>query len=468
MDWKKWKTTLRENYKSKSLSLGYKEIQKGKQILDKFVSENNQFILFDLETSGLTEDFLKKSKERQPEQITEIAGLVINLKLQDGKLSIEKGDNVDYFVELKDFVKARLDKNSEEYKKHILHKVNISIQKMNLKKPIPPLSDFDQIDMLPEQAEGFEWRKSGEQWSKKEKVFNVKNNAQKAYNSAINFDTTKVLELTKYYENEDKPKLDERQAIIQFLKFIKKYPNAVLSGQNIEGFDLKFLDQRMKDYNLGSFSQHNRKFFDTIHVARNILHPALEQMENFFSSKVEEINSQLQDQSNIDQELLENEDTEQVFSSIINKGEDFINSYPEEQRELAKLKFIFTVLLTKTKQTREELYNKDTKRYTSSQGPLSTVFRIKTDNWHNALADVEMLSGLFTSMYNLIDFATKYVGGALTEEIIQEMEPYQQYVAAKHPASKKRLTGHGKNKDKSSPYKVKLSYKRGKSAPPAG
>ena len=33
---------------------------------------------------------------------------------------------------------------------------------------------------------------------------------------------------------------------------------------------------------------------------------------------------------------------------------------------------------------------------------------------------------------------------------------------------KMRLIGHGKNKDKSSPYKFKPSMKRGKSAPPGG
>jgi hypothetical protein len=59
------------------------------------------------------------------------------------------------------------------------------------------------------------------------------------------------------------------------------------------------------------------------------------------------------------------------------------------------------------------------------------------------------------------------------EEIIQEvlslfveMEPYQRMVTAKHPAAKERLTGGGEVKDKSTPYKIKLSLKRGKSAPP--
>jgi hypothetical protein len=48
----------------------------------------------------------------------------------------------------------------------------------------------------------------------------------------------------------------------------------------------------------------------------------------------------------------------------------------------------------------------------------------------------------------------------------EEMEPYQRIVTAKHPAAKARLTKGGKVKDKSTPYKVKLSLKRGKSAPP--
>lgn len=466
MDWQKWKSVLLESYDSKTLKLGYNEIQKGKQILDNFISNNNKFILFDLETSGLTEDYLKdKSAERQQEQITEIAGLLIELSLDNGKLTIKKGDSVDYFVDLKDFVKARLDKDSEAYKKHVLHKINIAIQKLNLKQQIPLLTDFSQIKDLPEEAEGFKWDKQGEKWSKKPNTAKVKSTAEKAFTSATNFDTAKVLELTKYYDNEDKPKVEEKQALIKFLKFIKQYPDAVLAGQNISGFDLKFLDQRMKEYRLDSLSQHNRKFLDTIDIARKLLHPALKQMEDYFTSKLEEIDTELEDISKIDESLVENEE---IFSSIMSKGEDFVNSYPEEKRDLAKLKFIFTILSNKTRQTREELYNKETKRYTSSQGPLATVFKIKTDNWHNALADVEMLSGLFNSMYNLLDFAIKYTGGTLTEEILTEMEPYQRMVTRKHPAAKKRLTGHGQNKDKNSPYNIKISYKRGKSAPPGG
>jgi DNA polymerase III epsilon subunit-like protein len=469
MDWQKWKKTILEAsaYDSKTLQLARNEIIKSKQLLDNFISQNNQFVLFDLETSGLTEDYIKSSKaERQPEQILEIGCNVINLKLDNGKLSKEQIDGADYFVELKDFVKVRLDKDSEEYKKYVLHKINIAIQKLNLKDKIPLLTDYSQIQDLPEESEGFKFDKKNDEWIKKPITPNVRKTAEGAYKSAIDFDTARVLDMTKYYENsKDEPILSEKQALIKFLKFIKKYPNAVLAGQNISNFDLKFLDQRMRESNLGSLSQHNRLFFDTIDFARKVFHPALKQMEEYFSSKVKEIDAKLGEQSKIDEALLENEE---IFSSIMSQGDDFVNSYPEEKRELAQLKFIFTILSTKAKQTKDELYNKATKRYTSSQGPLSKTFKIKTDKWHNALADVQMLADLFTAMYNFVDFAVKYVGGALSEEVLAEMEPYQRMVTQKHPAAKKRLTGHGKNKYKNGPYKVKLSYKRGKSAPPMG
>ena len=51
-------------------------------------------------------------------------------------------------------------------------------------------------------------------------------------------------------------------------------------------------------------------------------------------------------------------------------------------------------------------------------------------------------------------------------ELFTEMEPYQKEMHKKHPIWKKRLTQGGTVKDKSTPYKKKISLKRGKSAPP--
>ena len=50
--------------------------------------------------------------------------------------------------------------------------------------------------------------------------------------------------------------------------------------------------------------------------------------------------------------------------------------------------------------------------------------------------------------------------------LLDEMEPYQQKMHDKHPRWKARLTRGGKVRDPSTPYKFKLSLKRGKSAPP--
>jgi hypothetical protein len=50
--------------------------------------------------------------------------------------------------------------------------------------------------------------------------------------------------------------------------------------------------------------------------------------------------------------------------------------------------------------------------------------------------------------------------------VFTEMEPYQKKMHAKHPRWKARLTRGGEVKDESTPYKHKLSLKRGKSAPP--
>ncbi len=54
------------------------------------------------------------------------------------------------------------------------------------------------------------------------------------------------------------------------------------------------------------------------------------------------------------------------------------------------------------------------------------------------------------------------------QKVIKETEPFQKDMKKKHPGWKMRLIGGGKNLDKSSPYKIKPSMKRGKSAPPSG
>lgn len=55
-----------------------------------------------------------------------------------------------------------------------------------------------------------------------------------------------------------------------------------------------------------------------------------------------------------------------------------------------------------------------------------------------------------------------------SNKVLQEIEPYQKTVTAKHPKAKKRLLGFGRVRDSSTPYRVKISFKRGKSAPPIG
>lgn len=124
--------------------------------------------------------------------------------------------------------------------------------------------------------------------------------------------------------------------------------------------------------------------------------------------------------------------------------------------------------MVKVNQAKNELTNPKTGRRTSSQGPLAKLFKIDSSGWHNALADIEMLSKLYRDMYLFLDFAQKYTGNTLPESLIQEMEPYQQKMHDKHPHAKKTMTTHGNNKYKSKPFTIKLPSKRAKSAPPIG
>ena len=53
-------------------------------------------------------------------------------------------------------------------------------------------------------------------------------------------------------------------------------------------------------------------------------------------------------------------------------------------------------------------------------------------------------------------------------ETLQEIEPIQRKVAAKHKRMKIRLIGKGKGSHTAGSYKKKPDYKRSKSAPPMG
>ena len=446
MDWKKWKQIRREakeNYDvNKVISFAKNEINKSKETLDK-VMFDKKFVLFDLETSGLKERYPQnRSKGRQQEQILQVAALACYFTKEDGIVKIVPEDTLDITVHLQDNVKARLDTDSVEYRRYLLHKVNVFLNDITYKKENGPV----QVDTLND-------------------IKNLPDDLRIAAGKFIkgHKSTKEILDMTGY--KEENATASEKEALKSFLAFLEKYSERVLSGHNIRNFDLRFIKQRAAEYDIPQQITNIDSVLDTLDVARNAFQPALDALADKFRTAVTNINNQLQ--VKITTQYLESQE-KSIMSNIITKIDAELEKHPDEEKELAKVGIIFALLLDKVSQVIEELTNPKTGRRTSSQGPLAKLFKIDSAGWHNALADIEMLSEIFRDLYLFLEFALRYTGNTLPESVILEMEPYQRMVTQKHPKSKQRLTGGGKNRDKSSPYKIKLSYKRGKSAPPMG
>ena len=446
MDWIKWKQIRREakeNYDvNKVISFAKNEINKSKETLDK-VMFDKKFVLFDLETSGLKERYPQnRSKGRQQEQILQVAALACYFTKEDGIVKIVPEDTLDITVDLQDNVKARLDTDSVEYRRYLLHKVNVFLNDITYKKENGPV----QVDTLND-------------------IKNLPDDLRSAAGKFIkgHKSTKEILDMTGY--KEENATASEKEALKSFLAFLEKYSERVLSGHNIRNFDLRFIKQRAAEYDIPQQITNIDSVLDTLDVARNAFQPALDALADKFRTAVTNINNQLQ--VKITTQYLESQE-KSIMSNIITKIDAELEKHPDEEKELAKVGIIFALLLDKVSQVIQELTNPKTGRRTSSQGPLAKLFKIDSAGWHNALADIEMLSEIFRDLYLFLEFALRYTGNTLPESVILEMEPYQRMVTQKHPKSKRRLTGGGKNRDKSSPYKIKLSYKRGKSAPPMG
>ena len=273
-------------------------------------------------------------------------------------------------------------------------------------------------------------------------------------------DPTYVFSLTGYGVKRRKVKEDgldkkeEHIVVNNFLQFLAKHndKDTFLTGHNIENFDIKFINDRIDSINAKtnqSLPKPDQLFsgrvFDTVQISRQVFLPAIRELQKYFS----DLN-------------VVSEDTE----SFKNIEKEIASTDPKKHLE------IYNKLLAVINQQLNNKVVPDLKtssgRMSSSQGILAKSLDINAEGWHDALADVIMLSNVLQGMKKLIDLAVSRMQSSNSETPLQEMEPYQKMVTQKHPAAKKRLTGHGKNKDKSSPYKMKLSYKRGKSAPPMG
>lgn len=245
-----------------------------------------------------------------------------------------------------------------------------------------------------------------------------------------------VLGMTRYGEKGVKYK-DEQMTLEDFRNFILDFEDPVLVAQNAS-HDMKFVNGRIRQ------KLPKIPVIDTVPLLKFQLIPLLQALTD-----VENVNT------NVLPDLPE--DKKEEFMQVFNMASNVLEMISGRSGPSASL------------------------------GKIADAFEINADEWHNALADTKMLIEVFKRTYNTLQLIKKY--GVKTfayhlkavkkqryiirkrkkiKEELNEMEPYQRTVTQKHPAAKKKLIGHGSNKDKSSAYKVKLSYKRGKSAPPGG
>ena len=109
-------------------------------------------------------------------------------------------------------------------------------------------------------------------------------------------------------------------------------------------------------------------------------------------------------------------------------------------------------------------------QYRTDPGGYADFIVDLTRDWPNMLAAVEDLKEEWkkTGVLKTGEEPEEEPAEQPEEEVKEQTEPFQRKVAAKHKKMKIRLIGKGKGKHTAGSYKKKPSYKRSKSAPPAG
>jgi DNA polymerase III epsilon subunit-like protein len=430
MDWKKWKTLkLKENLEEvvQTRGLSYSQM---KMELDRL--RDSTFIFFDTETMGFNPEF---------DQITQIGFSSISHK--DGKEADKEEVNI--YIEPTPKTWERLEDGTEENKRWKDSQRGSVLKVEN----DPNLSEEE----------------------KQEKIKDL-------------LDPYWVLRFTGRVDDDNDFKnvdsLDEKRALEEFIMFVKEHSNPILVAHNAN-FDMKMVNGRLQKYGMETLEpgKNIREVLDTLAVSREQHLPALLDLKQKFVSERNSIEG-LEDIDNMfaaaQQRSAEELQTAELnfhpeanVSDLSNKTLLAINSAPQELREKMLRVIILNTLISSLDNTYQQ--------GRSVLGTLAKSFKIAADGAHDAIYDVRMLIKIYNSIYRVLEMTIDYLGegaDSLTSiqkksmKLKEEMEPYQRMVTAKHPAAKKRLTGGGEVKDKSTPYKIKLSLKRGKSAPPGG
>jgi len=428
MDWKKWKSfKIQENLDEEIQTSGLSYSQM-KQELDNL--RDSTFIFFDTETMGFNPKY---------DQITQIG--FSSISFQDGKEGEREENNI--YIEMTPQTWERLENGTEENQRW---------------------KDFQKSSVEKVERDS---RLSDEQ--KEAKIKDL-------------LDPYWVLRFTGRVDDSNEFKnvdsMQEQKALEEFVTFIKDNNNPILVAHN-SSFDMKMVNGRLEKYGMEKLEPgvNIKEILDTLAVSREQHLPALLDLKQKFVSErnsiegLEDIDNMFAaaQQRSADELAVAdlNFHPEANVNDLSNKTLLAINDAPEELRE----KMLRVIILNTLISSLDNTYQKGR----SVLGTLANSFKIAADGAHDAIYDVRMTIKVYNSMYKVIEMAINYLGegaDSLTDiqkkamKLKEEMEPYQQIVTAKHPAAKKKLTTGGIIKDKSTPYKVKLSIKRGKSAPP--
>ena len=496
MDWAKWKSFKENKNLNEKVELDGKSIPEVLQAIDSL--RDSTFIFFDTETGGFDPQF---------DQITQIAGISVSYK--DGK-AVEQ-EKINLYSVLTPEMEERISKDGPAYEEWLERQLP-SLQKLERTSTgSEEEEDERQVKMELARDPKFVLRLTG---YIKQKGYSFDTQEELLQFLFSNNPNTKeqvkafVKNYTPSASDEQEFSLhgtatandqSEEKVLQDFLDFVKDNDNVILVAHNSD-FDMKMVNGRSKKYGLPQLKEGEniKDVLDSLQMATTY-RESLEFLLKKYKKELEEMDlesiSSVFDKSQAVMPKPEQME-EEYKSSFLSKTKTYdvedepidinanidsltsstlkqINEFPPEQREQVLKVISLNTLIRSLENTLGRIKGVNT-RFSRKLGDLASNMKRSPEGWHDALADVRMLMGVFNDMYRTIKMAAIYqeegVEGVveLKKEfsLISEMEVYQQIVTAKHPAAKKRLTTGGKVKDKSTPYKIKLSLKRGKSAPP--
>lgn len=495
MDWKKWKS-LKENIQIEEEKIDVRGMSFDDLIAKLDSLRDSTFIFFDTETTGFKPEF---------EQITQIAGVAIDF--EDGE-AVEQS-NINLYAHLTPEIEQRLEKDMEEGSEYRqwLDRQKDTIIKIDKNDSLTQAQKEARIQLAKDpkfvlRMTGY-LKQQGYSFSSDTDLENFINSPEvdseefKAFAQEYSFgDDEQKFSLHGTATDSDKTEEDMLQ---EFYDFVLDNDNVILLAHNSD-FDMDMVNTRNSLYGIPQLKEGSNinGVLDTLDIASSYK-DALEALLSGYKKELSSIDidqiSQAFQQSQVEMpkpEALQEEeyksswlakskthdtpdpvkpdsDVSKLSSDIMKK----INELPDEMRSNALRVYALNTLIRSVENTLGILGGARN-RFSRRLGDLASNMKVSPEGWHDALADVRMLINVYNNMYRTITMARDYNSSGVESilslkesfSLISEMEPYQQKMHNKHPKWKSKLTRGGKVRDNSTPYKIKISLKRGKSAPP--